>query len=193
MDSKRGQESTDGIFEVLDRRIMRYMRGSRWYYYRRALQRHKIKRQKCRRWPMTTFFITRKVCSWWLSIMGNSSFLIFKTRMCIWEPDLRLDAQSEVSASTPICRNQRWHEWELRQYCPQNIYSLNQRSSTEHSKGKSCTDHAMSTLLQTEPCEDVTKNRTGVQNILRLQNRDFPLAFAGLDITCTGGISNLLG
>lgn len=90
----------------------------------------------------------------------------------------KLDAQSEVSASTPICRNQRWHEWELRQYCPQNIYSLNQRPSTEHSKGKSCTDGTLSTLLQTEHCEGITKNRAGVQNILRLQSRDFPLAFA---------------
>lgn len=152
MDSKRGQESTGGIFEVLDRRIIRYMKESSWHYYRGALQRHKIERQKCRRWLLTTLFITRQVCSWWLSILCNSSFLIFKTRMCIWASHV-LDAPSEVSASVSNCRNQRWHKWEPRQYSPQNIYSLNQRFSMVHFKGKSCTDCAMSTLLQTVPLQ----------------------------------------
>lgn len=60
----------------------------------------------------------------------------------------RLDAQSEVSGSILNYRNQRWQEQELRQYSLQNIYSLNQKYSPVHFKGKSGTDHAMSTLLQ---------------------------------------------
>lgn len=45
MDSERGQESTGERFEVLDGRIIRYMRGGSRYYYHGAVQRHKIKRQ----------------------------------------------------------------------------------------------------------------------------------------------------
>jgi len=68
MDSERGQESTGGRFGILHRRIISYVRGYYWYYYSGAVQRHKIKRQKCRCWLTTTFFVTGKVCSWWLSI-----------------------------------------------------------------------------------------------------------------------------